>query len=117
MSTAPATRVLLVENDYLVADFSKGMLNELGYDVLCVPSRTAISVINNEPFDLALLDIEPKDTLVEPVASRLQKFGIPIVLLADHPRFVPPTLADHAILLKPFHWTELQSALKTLIKG
>ena len=116
MSTHTAARLLLVENDYLVAEFSKDLLAEMGFNVLCVPSRTAVSVVNDETFDVALLDIEPKDKLLHSVAARLQQIGTPIVLLADHPHFIPSALREHAVLLKPFHWPELKVAINTLTK-
>lgn len=117
MSTAPVSRLLFVENDYLVAEFSRDLLAEMGYDVLCVPARAAVSVVDDETFDLALLDIEPRDKLVHSVAARLQRIGTPIVLLADHPQFIPSALREHAVLLKPFHWPELYSAIKTLARN
>jgi DNA-binding response OmpR family regulator len=117
MSTAPAARLLLVENDYLVAEFSKNLLESMGYQVLCSPSRTAISAINVEAFDVALLDLEPSDQLVYTIATRLRSIGTPIVLLADHPELVPSDYWDHAFLIKPFHWPELYSAINTLIRA
>jgi len=79
-------RVLLVEDEALVAMMMKDMLAELGYDVLGAFGSTAEAVsaaLANE-VDAGILDVNLGGDMVYPVADLLARRGIPFVFVTGY---------------------------------
>jgi DNA-binding response OmpR family regulator len=75
----PKPRILLIEDEYIIASAATEYLNELGYEVVAAlgTQRQALDVIPTIECDAAVLDIvlHKEDSL--PIARALQQRGIP----------------------------------------
>ena len=88
-STSPTLRgirVLIVEDNFVVADSLRFMLT--GYDATvtaAVPSLAhAEAVLARDAVDVAILDIDLKGTSVVPLADELRRRGIPFVFVSGY---------------------------------
>ena len=115
----PATdlpqRVLLIEDNMIIALDTEEMLRELGVpEVLVSGSVTqALRAIEKEAPDFAVLDFNLGEESSEPVARELARRGVPFVLAtgysAKEVRF--EELGAEAILKKPYDKSDLAKAL------
>lgn len=74
--------VLVVEDEFMIALDLQMMLEEQGYDVLGPVGRVeqALSLLNGQPPDAAVLDLNLHGHLATPVAERLRALRIPFVI-------------------------------------
>ena len=99
------TRVLIVEDNYVVADALEYLID--GYEgsvVAIVPTvERAIEVLTASEVDIAVLDINLHGTSVVPVAEHLRAHGVPFVFLTGYGdgELLPPHLRDRPRLDKP----------------
>ncbi len=119
MSERPRARVLIVEDEYLVAETYRSAVEELGYEVKG-PAPTvefALDLLERDPVDCALLDVLLRGRLVIPVARRLQEIGVPFVFLsgADVRDVLPDEFHDVRVLEKPTTPDELGAALSEML--
>src|SRR5215218_8741898 len=79
-------KVLLVEDDALVAFDVEGILRELGCAIVFVaPSvREALVALRTERPDAALRDLRLKDGRVTPVAQALATAGVPFAMVTGY---------------------------------
>src|SRR5579872_1169501 len=107
-------RVLLVEDEALVAMMMQDVLEDLGCTVFG-PHRTIASAVDAakaETVDLALLDINLGDELVYPAAEILAARGVRFVFLTGYDNeHVDPDFRYAPVLQKPFDREALQRAL------
>jgi two-component sensor histidine kinase/DNA-binding response OmpR family regulator len=118
--TAPAAksvidlRVLLVEDEALVAMMMQDVLEDLGCTIFG-PYRTlasAVEAAKDEAVDLALLDINLGDELVYPAAEILAARGVRFVFLTGYDNDHVDTRFRYAsVLQKPFDREALQRVL------
>lgn len=99
-------RILVVEDEFLVALDVEAMLAALGCEVIG-PAATvdqAIALIASERVDGALLDINVAGNPVFPVADRLAVRGIPFAFATgyDAESVLPDHFADRPVLRKPY---------------
>jgi CheY-like chemotaxis protein len=113
---APAWRVLVVEDEFLVAADIALMLQELG----CHPVGpigdldAAMQAARDEPLDAALLDVNLHGRSALPVADALAARDIPFVFCTGYGAQALPRHADAPRLAKPFQARELQRAILAL---
>ena len=98
-------RVLVVEDEYLIAEDLREQLLSCGADVLgpvaCVADALALLADGAEP-DLAILDIGLGGEKVYPVADALRTRGIPFVFATGYDVWViPKRYADDPRTEKP----------------
>jgi DNA-binding LytR/AlgR family response regulator len=100
-----SSRVLIVEDEFFVAlDLELLVLKQapLAHVVVCSSVEQARAAAQ-EPFDLALLDIDVLDGKTFEIAQTLKQQGTPIVFVsASKVDEVPVTLADVPFLAKPY---------------
>ena len=107
-------RVLVVEDEMLVAMLVEDTLQELGCEVVGpVPSVSkALNATRTEVFDVALLDVNLAGQKVYPVAEALEERGIPFVLLSGYGQYAIPAGRTHwRVCSKPFTLNALSAAL------
>ncbi len=117
---APAgTRLLLVEDQLDLAGLVEQALEQCGKQVVHANSVfEALSLLEREQFDGAVLDVELLDGTVFPVADRLAERGIPFLFAsAVYTQLVPARHRRIPFLAKPFHVAELQEKVETLLGG
>lgn len=107
-------RVLIVEDEAEVALQLEDMLGDLGCNVVGPASRVgqALGLLDRQPIDAAVLDLNVAGELVYPVADRLAERGVPFIFATGYGR---SALADayrtRPILEKPFLLSQLGKAL------
>jgi CheY-like chemotaxis protein len=98
-------RVLVVEDEYLIAEDLCEELRSCGAEVMgpadCVAA--ALALLRSEPLpDMALLDIGLPNEKVYPVADALRARGIPFVFLTAHEAMaIPESYSDVPRAEKP----------------
>jgi PAS domain S-box-containing protein len=104
-------RILLVEDEALVAMMMRDSLVELGFSVIGPFDRAdeALTCAANEPLDAAILDVNLGGDLVYPVAERLARRDIPFVFVTGYDAENIDTRYAHVpVLQKPIEREVLQ---------
>jgi PAS domain S-box-containing protein len=104
-------RVMVVEDEALVAMVVSDAMIELGYQVVGPFSRPpdAIAAVKNNDIAAAILDINLAGTLVYPVAEELTSRGIPFVFVTGYGvESIDKRFADIPVLQKPIERETLQ---------
>ena len=114
-----ARRVLVVEDELLIAMELESLLREDGY-VVHGPVATiprALARLDEILPDAALLDVNLNGRRSTPVAAALAARGIPFVLLTGYGRqqLTEPELRDARILSKPVSHQQLRQALSAML--
>ena len=103
------TRVLLVEDQVLVAMLLEAMLAELDCTVVGPFARVAaaLKAARSEPLDGALLDVNLAGERSFPIAYELQARQVPFVFVTGFSQAVlPPDLRQVPFLIKPVRQRE-----------
>jgi DNA-binding response OmpR family regulator len=115
-------RILLAEDERVISRLINQVLTVAGHEVIGVPScREAISLLQNEPFDLVLLDLNLSDgdgfRVAEAVRSRPDLKTPVLLMTGDHglDNDDPRTGCVAGILWKPFELDELERAVNRLV--
>jgi two-component SAPR family response regulator len=107
-------RVLIVEDEALIAMYVEDVISKFGYSVAGVVSNVdeALAFIETHAVDAAVLDINLKGTLVFPFADALMRKGIPFVFASSYgERAIPARYRVGQVVQKPFAPSELRRAL------
>jgi CheY-like chemotaxis protein len=118
--TPVALRVLVVEDEILVALLAEDMLGELGYQVTGPLSRLdlALATAQREPLDLAVLDINVNGDEVYPIAATLRARGIPIIFATGYGKpSVHKAFRDCPTLQKPYQIDDLRAAVAEAMRS
>ncbi len=112
-------RILLVEDDALIALSVETALIEGGYELAGSASRLseALAIATAQPMDAAVLDINLDGEPVWPVAAVLHERGIPFVLLSGYgSELAVPEYCIHAPRLrKPFAYNAMMDVLNAML--
>ena len=108
-------RVLLVEDEALVAMLLETILEDMG----CIPVGPAASVEDGlvmandaEPLDAALLDVNIAGRQVFPIAEALKTRGVPFVFSTGYGESgLPDEWRGHPTVQKPFTESAIRAAL------
>jgi len=113
------TRVLLIEDEMLVAMLLEESLVELGCTVVGPVARleAAREAIEHERFDCALLDIDLHGRPAYPLADLLDARGVPFGFVTGYDTGrLGPGVGRHPVLPKPFNVHQLHSLLAGLAR-
>jgi CRP-like cAMP-binding protein len=97
--------VLIVEDDYFIAQELRQALRGAGAEVLGPASdaATALELARSNPVGLAVLDIGLHGGVVFPLAERLSDRQVPIVFASGYDRTqIPERFASVPLFIKPF---------------
>jgi CheY-like chemotaxis protein len=114
MQRLAARRVLVVEDDILIAMDIEQLLRDAGCTIVGPVSRVAeaLELLQQNRIDAALLDINLGSEQVFPVADVLDDSGIPFVLITGHTmRPVPARHKERPIVTKPYRPNRVLAAL------
>jgi len=121
-SNAPADanikRVLVVEDEVLVALILKDLLQGLGYEVVGPVNRNrpAMAAIESERLDAAVLDLNIAGEPVYPVAEMLRARGVPFAFLTGYdPRSLDSGFSKVPVLQKPVEPEQLRRTIQSLL--
>jgi CheY-like chemotaxis protein len=114
--------ILIVDDEYGLADVVESLLTDRGYDVaIAINGKIAIDLLSQRVADLALVDmmmpIMDGPELVVAMRGDSRFATIPIALMTALPDAIPPeTVAQvNAVLVKPFSFDELFEVMAKLI--
>ena len=107
-------RILLVEDEPIIAMTAEDMLEEIGCRVVASAGALgdALAAAEQEGFDVALLDINLNGVDSYPVAARLREDGRPFIFTTGYgPSGRDPAYADVPLVTKPYQLADLASAI------
>lgn len=107
-------RVLVVEDEALIAMYVENIVEQSGYGVAGVVTNIdeALAFIDDHAVDSAVLDIDLAGRPVYPLAEILKRRGIPFVYASSaNERAIPPAYRSGHVVQKPFAPSELRRAL------
>lgn len=110
-------RVLIVEDEMLVAMGLEDMLTDLGYEIVGVASRTdqALAMLGNESIDAVVLDINLHGEMSFPVADALTARNVPFLFSTGYERSsLAGRFSSCPAIQKPFSTEELGRAIEGL---
>jgi DNA-binding response OmpR family regulator len=113
-----APRVLVVEDEMLVAMLLEDMLAGLGYEVIGPAARLdeARRLLAREAIDAAILDVNLEDESSIPLAEELQAQGTPFLFATGYGAHVlPERFKGVPVLRKPFAMADLARTLATAL--
>jgi len=108
-------RVLIVEDEMLVAMNIEDMLLDLGHEVAGLASRLepALALAAEGQFDIAMLDVNLAGQQSFPVAAILARRGIPFLFATGYgTKGVAEEYRSYPVLQKPFRANDLDQALR-----
>jgi CheY-like chemotaxis protein len=115
----PPARILVVEDEALVAFALEELLGDFGYEVagLAANVRTALKLVAAERIDAAILDVNLGSETVDPVAAALVAAGVPFVFTTGYTSAsaLPQGFRDRPVLNKPYQPEALRDALARLL--
>jgi CheY-like chemotaxis protein len=113
-------RVLIVEDELLVALLIEDLLVELGCETLgpCGSVAVALDLARYERFDLAVLDVNLAGEMVYPVAEVLTQRRIPFLFLSGYgDDAIPANRTDWRVCAKPFRSAELATMMSAALEA
>ena len=117
-SSISGRKVLIVEDEMIVAWLLQDMLAELGCVVVgpAASVEQALAMIDAAPIEVAVLDVNLNGEMSYPVADALTARGVPFVFVTgyDKERMLDGYRAL-PVLQKPFHRVELTGTLAQLL--
>lgn len=113
-------RVLVVEDDYFIADEICTTLRNHGAEVVG-PSpdiEQSLDLLNSTRVDCAVLDINLHGNLAFSLATELRKRGTPAIFATGYDSSVlPGAFSDHVRLEKPVNLRALLQAVRSACSG
>jgi DNA-binding response OmpR family regulator len=110
-------RILVVEDDMLIAMEIEEILQKLGCTVVGPVGKleVALRLAASEALNAAILDVNIRGGHVYPVAELLRTRGIPFALASGYGDWaLPPAFRDQPRLTKPFMRGELEAQVRLL---
>ena len=107
-------RVLIAEDEYTIAMFLADYLELQGAEVVGPAGNldALAELVDQQPIDAALLDINLGGEMVYPLADRLIQAGVPFLLTSGYDDNIPPRFADAPRCSKPYRLETLNQALR-----
>jgi CheY-like chemotaxis protein len=110
----PQLRVLLVEDEIMIALLLEEMLAALDFEVVGPVARLdrAVEMAQRQALDVALLDVNLNGKEIYPIAEALAAREVPFVFVTGYGRGTPPApYCDRPTLRKPFRRDDLRELL------
>jgi DNA-binding response OmpR family regulator len=115
-----AKRVLIVEDEVLIAMNLEDMLNDLGHEVIGQATRIelAMDLARESDIDFAVLDINLAGKKSFPVADILSERGIPFAFATGNgPEGLMDGYRDFPALQKPYAQADLERTIAQVLRG
>ncbi len=107
-------RVLVVEDETLVAMLIEEYLLEMGCEIALSASRVAkaLNALQTCPVDAAVLDVNVAGESIAQLVETLHQRDIPFIFASGYgPRGIDPRWSRAPVLQKPFTGSDLRTAL------
>jgi DNA-binding response OmpR family regulator len=119
VETPQRVRVLIVEDEPLVAEDLRTVLVDAGFEITGVAARvgTALNLIENVACDAAIVDANLAGASAGPVAAVLSERGLPFIVLTGYTREqLRSEFSGGFFIEKPYRLTELIDGLSAMLK-
>ena len=117
-SPGPGLRILVVEDEFLVAEHIAFALEDLGHEVVGpVPTiEAAIALIDSEALDCVLLDANLDGKSSAPIAAELTARSMPFVVVTGYGdlKLVSEELDGAPRITKPFSASDLAATFAAM---
>jgi len=112
-------RLLIVEDEFFVADSMKWVLNTHGLERIQIAKTidTAVELLASQAFDVAVLDLNVRGQRVDPVADRLNQLGVPFAILSGYATTDEPVFLSVPHMTKPVSPDHLVEVIRQLVDG
>ncbi|WP_046116752.1 response regulator [Ensifer aridi] len=120
MTSAEGCRVLVVEDEFLVALQIEDDLLAAGYVVIgpFTSLSASIAASRTERFEMATLDLNLRGEFVYPLIDELLERKIPVLLLTGYTALdLPERFRSLPRLAKPFDGTQLVEKVQSLLRA
>lgn len=120
MNPPPNTRILIVEDEAIIAMTAEDMIEEMGCVVAGVVTdvEEAMARAKAGGFDVAMLDINLNGAPSLPVAALLAERATPFVFTTGYGSAGPNADFRHVpVLSKPYHAAQLRTAIDQVLAG
>lgn len=119
MKPLAGKRVLLVEDEVLIAEMVADMLVGLGATVVgpATTLEAGLALAGSEDVDAAVLDINLRGERIDPVADLLEARGIPVLFATGYGTAAGAGQRDGLVIDKPYSQERLASALGRAMSG
>lgn len=110
-------RLLIVEDEYLIAAFTEATLAAAGFSVVgrAATVAKALQFLQTQACDAAVLDVNLGKVQSTPVAEALKTRGIPFLVVSSYGAHqLAGPLAAAPFLAKPFKGPDLVAAVRAL---
>jgi DNA-binding response OmpR family regulator len=119
MPNPNARRILIVEDNLLIAEHMATIIGEAGFVALgpVATNDEARAFIDNpaHAFDAVLLDVQlDRSSLI--IADQLRRMDVPFVFATGNRGDIPPEYSGHPVCEKPFNPWRLVQALNRLFE-
>lgn len=116
-------KILLVEDELIIADYMQECLQQFGYEVtgICISYNEAIEALSNAVPDIVLMDISLKGEKsgIDLAVFINREFQLPFVYITSHSDKATIDKAKqtlpYAYLIKPFSENDLYAAIETAL--
>jgi CheY-like chemotaxis protein len=112
-------RVLVVEDEYLVAALIERILESAGCIVRGPIPRVpeALDAVDHDDYDAAVLDVNLAGERINPVADALSERHVPFMFVTGYgANALPREYAERPHIGKPFRMAELLGVLSSILK-
>lgn len=119
MCTFAGKRILVVEDEGLIAMMVEDMLADLGA-VVVGPAATieeGLALAKSEALDAALLDVNVREQRIDPVAEALRARSVPLVFATGYSHAGAVTSLGAPVINKPYTQEKLSAALVEALKA
>lgn len=119
-ATVDRVRVLVVEDEVMIAILLEDMLEELGCKLAATASRLdeALSAVEAGGFDFAILDVNLGGDRTFPIADVLRRRGVPFAFATGYGAAgLPEAYRGTPVIQKPFRLDELSALLPQATAG
>lgn len=119
MEILSGKRILVLEDEALIAAMVEDMLTELGVIVVGPAPTVALgmSLATKEDIDAAVLDVNIQSARVDPVAEVLKSRGIPVVFATGYGKSAVDPVSEAPVLEKPYTQERLGRALSEALRN
>src|SRR5262245_37431672 len=118
MTELEGVRVLVVEDEFLVAVLIEEMLQSAGCVVSGPVSRVAdaLNAVDCETYDVAVLDVNIAGERIDRVADALSRRNVPFLFVTGYSAgSLPVDFAERPRVCKPFKMADLLCTLSNLV--
>ena len=118
MGHKPRCRVLVVEDEAMIAMLVEDMVLDFGSEVVgpVANLEDAAELARSAELDAAILDINVGGAVIFPVAEILTERGIPLIFATGYgSKGLPPRVQDSPTLPKPFSYQSLSEVLRNAL--